>query len=93
MPDGQIDRQRSGKKGDKVKQDRNRSHHQSNGIITGSVIFQAFYFPFTFSFFKASRAQMPAVEHYITQGAHKAATGGTGSYSLFAWVIKSIRPR
>ena len=89
MPDDQIDRQRSGKEGDKVKQDWNRSHHQGNGIITGSVIFQAFYFPFAFSFFKACRTQMPAAERYITQGAYKPATGGTGRYSLFAWVIKA----
>ena len=32
---------------------------------------------------------MPAVERYITQGAHKPATGGTGRYSLFARVIKA----
>jgi hypothetical protein len=32
---------------------------------------------------------MPAVERYITQGAHEPATGGTGRYSLFAGVIKA----
>ena len=89
MSDGQIDRQRSSKEGDKVKQDWNRSHHQGNGIITGTVIFQTFYFPFTFPFFKACRAQMPAVERHITQRAHKPATGGTWGYSLFTWVIKT----
>jgi hypothetical protein len=53
------------------------------------VIFQAFYFSLVFSFFKACRTQMPAVERHITQSAHKPATGGTWDYSLFAWVIKA----
>jgi hypothetical protein len=53
------------------------------------VIFQAFYFPFAFSFFKACWTQMPTAERHITQGTHKPATGGTWGYSLFAWVIKA----
>ena len=32
---------------------------------------------------------MPVIERHITQGAHKAATVGTGGYSLFARVIKA----
>ncbi len=87
MPHGKIDRQRGGKEGNKIEHDRKGRHHQGNGIITGSVIFQAFYFPFAFTFFKACRAQVPAVERHITQGAHKPATGGTRRYRLFVWMI------
>ena len=52
MPYGQVNSQGCGKNGDEVKQERNRSNHQGNAIITGSVIFQIFYFPFALPLFK-----------------------------------------